>query len=108
MSKPTFSSTFTPTQVQHVAQLANIPVSDQETQKFSQAFAETLDVVNQLQQLDVSQTAITYQVTGLTNVGREDVAQPDQCFTQAQALANAPKTHQGYFVVPALLKNKDL
>lgn len=106
MSKP-ISASFSTAQVQHIADLATIPVSDQETQKFAQAFGETLEVIDQLRQLDVSQTAITYQVTGLTNVWREDIARPEQCFSQDQALANAPKTHQGFFVVPGLLKNKD-
>jgi Asp-tRNA(Asn)/Glu-tRNA(Gln) amidotransferase C subunit len=31
----------------------------------------------------------------------------DLSFTQAEALANAIVTHQGYFVVPYVLSNKD-
>jgi aspartyl-tRNA(Asn)/glutamyl-tRNA(Gln) amidotransferase subunit C len=103
MSKNTVS----PNQVQHIANLATIPVSQQEIEKLAVEFSETLDVVDQLRTLDTSKTAITYQVTGMQNVWREDIVTPAHSFTQQQALANASQTHQGYFVVPGLLKNKD-
>lgn len=94
--------------VQHIAALANIPITDAESQKLSQAFEETLQVVDQLKSADVSQVATTHQVTGFKNVFREDVVKEDQSFTQEQALANAKHSYKGYFVVPYLLSNKDL
>ncbi len=97
----------TSNQVHHIATLATIPVTDAEAEKLAVGFGETLDVIDELRMLDTSKTAITYQVTGLTNVWRDDVADPEHSFTQPQALANAAQTHQGYFVVPGLLKNKD-
>ncbi len=97
----------TQSQVKHIAGLATIPVSEEETQKLTQAFNETLAVVDQLKQVDVSTTKTTHQVTGLHNVLREDVVREDLSFTQAEALANAKVTHQGYFVVPYVLSNKD-
>lgn len=96
-----------PTLVQHIADLATIPVSQQETEKLAAAFSETLDVVDQLRTVDTSTTAITSQVTGFTNVWRDDTVTANLSFTQQQALANASQTHQGYFVVPGVLKNKD-
>lgn len=94
-------------QVQHVAALANIPVSDRESEQLAAAFSETLTVVDQLKQVDVAGASTTHQVTGLHNVLREDVVHPELSFTQAEALANAKTTHQGYFVVPYVLHNKD-
>ncbi len=95
------------TQVKHIAQLANIPISEEESNKLAQDFSETLQVVDQLKKADVSKVEITHQVTGFKNVFREDVAKEDQSFTQKEALANAHKTYKGYFVVPYVLQNKD-
>lgn len=100
MSKVTQST------VQHIAQLAQIPVSKEEVGQLAAAFEETLEVVDQLQQLETHKVAPTHHVTGLKNVWREDVINEAQVFTQEEALANAPKTHNGYFVVPKIL-NKD-
>lgn len=97
----------TPADVQHIAQLAQIPVTEKETEKFAKAFVEILGVVDQLRQLDVSKTPTTHQVIGLENVWREDVVNQKKMFTQKQALANAAETHDGYFVVPRILEEKD-
>jgi len=90
----------------HVAKLANIPISDQEAEQLADDFAETLVVVDQLQSLDVDDVEPTHQVTGLTNVLREDKVDEKKMFTQKEALANAPRQHNGYFVVDRLI-NKE-
>lgn len=87
----------------HIAGLANIPVSRDEESKFSAAFTDTIAVVAEMSQLDTSKTQPTHQVTGLENVWREDVVDEKRMFTQSQALANAHKTHDGYFVVPQVI-----
>jgi len=43
------------------------------------------------------------QVTGLENATREDEVQEERMFTQEEALRNAPRTHNGYFVVDQIL-----
>lgn len=104
MAKPTV----TPEDVEHIAKLAQIPVSEDEKKKFATAFEETLGVVDQLRQLDVTKTPTTHQVTGLENVWREDEVNRAKMFTQARALANGAQTHNGYFVVPRILEEKDV
>jgi aspartyl/glutamyl-tRNA(Asn/Gln) amidotransferase C subunit len=91
----------------HVADLANIPISNQEAENLADAFEETLEVVDQLQSLDVEQTEPTHQVTGLTNVWREDKVNQEKMFSQQEALANAPKSHQGFFVVDRIISKED-
>lgn len=98
---------FNNTQVKHIATLANIPITEEESTKIAQAFSETLAVVDQLRQIDTKQVAITHQVTGFKNILREDIVREEQSFTQEQALANAKLTYKGYFVVPYVLQNKD-
>jgi len=92
---------------QHVAKLANIPISEVESQKLAQAFAETLDVVDQLKTADVSQVETTHQVTGFKNVTREDLVNQEASFTQEEALANALASDRGYFVVSQVLQQED-
>lgn len=90
--------------VSHVAKLANLPLSDEEKKKFEKQLEETLAYVDQLKEVSTEKTPATSQVTGLENVLREDEIKPS--LTQEQTLKNAKKTHNGFFVVPAILDNQ--
>ncbi len=96
-------STITPQLVHHMAKLANLSVAESEEVALATAFNETLTVIDQLKKVDVAEVEPTHQVTGLENVWRDDVSHPEWSFTQQQALANAARTHQGYFVVPQVI-----
>ena len=100
-------TTVTPQTVAHIAQLANIPVSKTEQESLAHDFEETLVVVDELSSLDVSQVKTTHQVTGLENVWRADEVNQEVMFTQQEALFNAELAHDGYFVVPRILEEKD-
>lgn len=89
--------------VSHIAKLANIPVTPDEEKKLEAAFEETLAVIENLQTVDVSNVQPTYQVTGLENVLREDSVDEEKMFSQAEALANAKETHEGFVVVPQVI-----
>lgn len=89
--------------VQHIAQLANIPITDKEEKKLANAFEETLETINDLQTVEVKNVEPTHQVTGLTNVLREDEVDEQRMFTQEEALSNAKQTWNGYFVVEQIL-----
>ena len=89
--------------VKHIAQLANIPISPQEEEELANDFSETLEVVDQLQKIDTKGVEMTHQVTGLKNITREDVINEENMFTQKEALANASRTHNGFFVVDRLI-----
>lgn len=88
--------------VSHVAKLANLPLTDEEKKKFEKQLSETLDYVNQLNEIDTKGVEPTSQVTGLENVTREDVIKPS--FSQEEALANAKSKHNGLFKVKAILE----
>lgn len=91
--------------ITHVARLANLIVPSDQEQKFSKQLADIIAFVSKLQKIQTKNVQPTAQVTGLTNVYREDVVNTSRMLTQEQALANANKTHNGYFVVPAVLDN---
>ncbi len=98
------STKITNTQIQHIAKLANIPVSDEEAAKLADGFEKTLETIADLKAIDTTGVTPTSQVTGLENVWREDIADEKRTFTQKEALANAKATYNGYFVVPRLIK----
>lgn len=102
----TIAPKITKAQIQHIADLASIPITDTEADSLKHAFEETLETIKELQSVDVSSVEPTHQVTGFENVLREDTVIESNMFTQAQALQNAQQTHKGYFVVPRIIDEK--
>ncbi|HQM15777.1 MAG TPA: Asp-tRNA(Asn)/Glu-tRNA(Gln) amidotransferase subunit GatC [Candidatus Woesebacteria bacterium] len=97
-------STINASQVQHIAKLAQIPITDNEAERLHDDFKKTLEVIDQLTELDTTNVEPTNQITGLENVCREDNVDQAHSFTQEEALQNASNTYQGYFVVPKILE----
>ena len=89
--------------VPHVAQLANLPISKQEEKKLEKQLTETLSYIDQLSEIDTKNVQPTSHVTGLENITRLDTSEPS--LPQSSALANTSKTHDGYFIVNAILDN---
>ena len=90
--------------VAHVAKLANLPLTDEEKNKFEKQLSETLDYVKQLEKIDTKGIEPTSQITNLENVTREDIVKPS--LSQEDALRNAKSTHNGFFKVKGILKNE--
>lgn len=89
--------------IPHVAKLANLPLTDEETKKFDEQLASILHYVEKLNDLDTKSVEPTSQITGLENITRQDESQPS--LSQKQALSNTKKTHNGSFEVDAILEN---
>lgn len=98
------SSKITPDIVQKVAKLANLSLTPQQEQKFSKQLSGVIDYVSKISRLDTADVPETSQVTGMENVFREDVVEEKRMLTQEEALSNAKKKHNGYFVVPAIFE----
>ncbi|MCL2053772.1 MAG: Asp-tRNA(Asn)/Glu-tRNA(Gln) amidotransferase subunit GatC [Oscillospiraceae bacterium] len=81
-----------------IADLANLPLNQKEKERLISEFNIVLSVINELFSIDTKGVKPTYQVNNLQNVWRDDVINKTTQFTQEQALFNAPKTHNGYFV----------
>lgn len=93
------NTTFTTEEVDAVSKLANIPVTGQEKKELAEGFTKVLAVLDELKDVDVHGMEPTNRVANAENVTREDEVDTTRMFTQEQALANAPKTHNGFFVV---------
>ncbi len=89
-------------QVLHIAELARLKLTDQETDLFVEQLSAILDYAQQLNDLDTDAIPPTAQVLSLHNVMREDEPQP--CLTPDEALANAPARQDDYFQVRAILE----
>lgn len=88
--------------VQYIAGLAKIAVSDKEAATLQAELTAILEYVRQLDELDTSGVEPTYQVTGLVNVMRNDTI-IDYGVSQQELLKNAPHTQDNQIKVPKVL-----
>ncbi|HYH36504.1 MAG TPA: Asp-tRNA(Asn)/Glu-tRNA(Gln) amidotransferase subunit GatC [Candidatus Saccharimonadales bacterium] len=72
-----------------LAQLARLELTDEEVEQYSSELTEILRYVEQLSAVDVEGLEPTNQVTGLTNVTREDEVQ-DYGYEATGLLKNVP------------------
>jgi aspartyl-tRNA(Asn)/glutamyl-tRNA(Gln) amidotransferase subunit C len=59
-------------QVKHIAKLARLGITAEESEKYAGQLSDILDYVELLKEIDTSSVEPTSQVTGLKNVTRED------------------------------------
>ena len=89
-------------QVEHIADLAKLGLTQEEIERFRQQLSAILDYASMLDCLDTTAVPPTTSVLPLCNVMRTDEARP--ALSQAEALANAPSAEGGYFRVKAILE----
>ena len=89
----------------YVAKLANLPLTPKEKLTFSKQLQDILDYFSKLQEVDTKNIEPIGHITGLTNVISDDRLAPS--IAQQEALANAPKTHNGFFEVEAIFEEEN-
>jgi aspartyl/glutamyl-tRNA(Asn/Gln) amidotransferase C subunit len=92
--------------IKTIESMSHLEVPDKEEAYFVEQFNETLSVINDLNKIDTGKVESTNQVTGLKNVYREDVVETGRILSQDEALSNSKSTHDGFFVVKAILDEK--
>ncbi len=85
-----------------LAKLSRLKLSEEEITKFQTELSEILGYVEMLDKVDVTGLEPTYQVTGLSNVTRQDEIKQYQA-KPADLLKNAPATQDGQFKVKKVL-----
>jgi aspartyl-tRNA(Asn)/glutamyl-tRNA(Gln) amidotransferase subunit C len=93
----------TKAQVQHVAQLARLELDEEAIDTFAGQITEILQYVDKLQSLETAGVPATSHAISLTNAFREDEQRPH--LQPDDALANAPATEEGSFVVPKVIES---
>lgn len=85
-----------------LAQLARISLTDEEVDNYAEELSAILGYVEQLSTVDVEGLAPTNQVTGLTNVMREDDVR-DYGYTPTDLLKIVPNTQADQIKVKRMI-----
>jgi aspartyl-tRNA(Asn)/glutamyl-tRNA(Gln) amidotransferase subunit C len=88
--------------VEHVAKLARLELSDQEKQTFTEQMNAILKYADQLNQLNTDHVEPTSHPVPLVNVMREDISKPSLPIDKV--MLNAPDEEDGQIKVPAVLE----
>ncbi len=88
-------------EVERIAQLAKLHVSDAEKETFTHQFNDILKYMEQLNSVDTTNVEPLSQVVELQNVFRDDVVQPS--ISTEEALQNAPSATEEHFKVPKVI-----
>lgn len=88
-----------------IAELIKIRLRADEVKVISEQLDKALEPAKMLSELNTDNIEITSQTTGNINVFRKDIVK--QSLTQEEALKNAHKHENGYFIVPKFLKEND-
>lgn len=91
--------------VEHVALLARLGLTDDELGRLEGQLNHILDQYAILTTLETDHIAPTAQTIELDNILRDDVAGPS--LTAEDVLANAPARDGAFVVVPAILGERD-
>lgn len=86
--------------VPHIAKLANLKITEEESKTLEQQLSSILDYIKKLEEVNTKNIETTSQVTKLENITRKDEAKPS--LAQEESLLNAPKKHNGLFEVDAI------
>ncbi len=89
-------------EVEHIAALARLELSDEEKARYREQLSEILDYAARLQSLDTSHIPPTSTVLSGSSTLRPDV--PAQGLSTDEALRNAPRAEQKQFRVPPVLE----
>ncbi len=87
--------------VEHVAHLARLGLSDEELARLQGQLNHILDQYAKLAEIDTDDIPPTAQTIELENILRDDVVTPS--LPVEEVLRNASETDGGYVVVPAIL-----
>ena len=90
-------------QVQHIARLARVGLSEENIDRFSGQLSEILDYFERLRQVDTEDVPPTAHTLPLHNVWREG-DEPAPPLGQEQVLANAPLREGDFFRVKVILE----
>lgn len=88
--------------VLHLAQLSSLKLNDSEIDGLQTDISNILGYVEQLGELNTDGIEPTYQVTGLSNVWRDDIV-INYGITREELLARAPESIENQVKVPKVL-----
>lgn len=91
-------------EVEKVAKLARLEITEAEKEAFAKQLSQILTHVEKLKQYDTRNIEPTATVLGQVNVFRDDVIRPS--LPVDKALANAPEREADGFLVPKIIEER--
>jgi aspartyl-tRNA(Asn)/glutamyl-tRNA(Gln) amidotransferase subunit C len=88
--------------VAHVAKLARLNLTEEETRLFQAQLGRVLEDAEKLRELDTSDVETAAHAIPVFNVFRED--EPRDWFSAEEALSNAPRQANGLFIVTKVVE----
>jgi len=88
-------------EVEHVAWLAHVELSEEEKEIFTEQFNEILDYFEKIDSADTGDVTPTYHVLDLVNVYREDETRDSM--EKEDTFRNAPREEKGFFKAPRIV-----
>ena len=88
-------------EVEHIAWLARVELSEKEKGLFTEQFNDILDYFKKIDEVDTEDVQPTYHVLDLMNVYRQDEAAPS--LPKGEALKNAPKKEKQFLKAPRIV-----
>ena len=89
-------------EVEHIAELARLELSETEKEQYREQLSAILDYAQRLQEVDTESIPPTSSVLPLSTELRED--QPLPGLSKEETLSNAPDEKDGQFRVPAVFE----
>lgn len=89
-------------QIQHIAVLSRLNLSEEEKDLFGSQLSSILDYMDQLNELDTRETEPTSHVLSLSNVMRDDIL--TSSLPGEEALKNAPSHSENFYRVPRIIE----
>jgi aspartyl-tRNA(Asn)/glutamyl-tRNA(Gln) amidotransferase subunit C len=89
-------------EIEHIAALARLKLSDSEKDLFSRQISNIISYIEKLNELDTSSVEPTAHVFPIHNVFREDVATPS--LSRDKALQNSPEKDDSFYIVPKIIE----
>jgi aspartyl-tRNA(Asn)/glutamyl-tRNA(Gln) amidotransferase subunit C len=88
--------------VAHVAKLARLNLTEEETKLFQAQLGRILEYAEKLREPDISHVESAAHAVPVFNIFREDEPQPG--LTTDEALSNAPRQASGLFIVTKVVE----
>lgn len=90
--------------INHIAKLARLGLKEEEKNKLEAELSAILDFVGKLKKADTAKIEPMTGGTILSNVVREDEANPKDPEEQSRILNNVPKRKDDYIEIPAVFE----
>ncbi|RXJ98565.1 Asp-tRNA(Asn)/Glu-tRNA(Gln) amidotransferase GatCAB subunit C [Arcobacter sp. CECT 8986] len=89
--------------IEKLSKLSSLEIDDERKESLKTELADIINFVENLNEIDVSNIDATFNTVEGGTPLREDISKQDLDMSK-QILENAPKSENGYFVVPKIIE----